>query len=241
MTEKKPWPTPRRPYGFGLRSTGMMKKMTALLTGAVLTFAIVACSSNGAGAPTSTAAGSSSAIAMASPSATAVASSATAAMASPSATVAASSATAAMGSDRGGPPLTPGSQDQTSRVTFPANFDQMVMYGDYRRGSGGELAYALPETIATAKADQPLPAGTVLVLEIYGDNALTAYFVMEKGVDWGLAFPEELRTGDWHFQEFDGNRQVRVGANINRCISCHQQQASNDFMYTLERMRSYLP
>lgn len=214
-----------RNYGFSMRSTGTMKKMTALLTGAVLTFAIVACSSNGAGAPTSTAAGSSSAIAMA----------------SPSATVAASSATAAMGSDRGGPPLTPGSQDQTSRVTFPANFDQMVMYGDYRRGSGGELANALPETIDTAKAGQPLPAGTVLVLEIFQDNAVSGYFVMEKGVDWGLAFPEELRTGDWHFQEFDRNRQVRVGASINRCISCHQSQASDDFMYTLERMRSYLP
>ena len=146
-----------------------------------------------------------------------------------------------MGSDSGSPPLTPGSQDQISRVTFPANFDQMVMYGNYRRGSGGELAHARPETIATAKAGQPLPAGTVLVLEIFENDALTAYFVMEKGVGWGLAFPEELRTGDWHFQEFDRNRQVRLGANINRCITCHQGQASNDYMSTLDRMRSYQP
>ncbi|MBM6578551.1 hypothetical protein ILT44_00025 [Microvirga sp. BT689] len=27
-------------------------------------------------------------------------------------------------------------QAQTNRVRFPANFDQMVMYGDYRRGTG---------------------------------------------------------------------------------------------------------
>ena len=30
--------------------------------------------------------------------------------------------------------LTPMAHAQTNRVTFPADFDQMVMYGDYRRG-----------------------------------------------------------------------------------------------------------
>ena len=74
-------------------------------------------------------------------------------------------------------------QAQTIRATFPANFDQMVMYGDYRRGTGGELAYALRETIDLAKAGQPLPPGTRLVLEIYDNGALTGYFVMEKGID----------------------------------------------------------
>lgn len=44
-----------------------------------------------------------------------------------------------------------------NRATFPKDFKQMVMYGDYRRGSGGELAYALKETIDIAKAGQPLP------------------------------------------------------------------------------------
>lgn len=73
---------------------------------------------------------------------------------------------------------------QTNPVTFPAGFDTMVMYGDYRRGAGGELAYALPETLAIEKADRPLPPGTRLVLEIYNAGALTGYFVMEKGIDW---------------------------------------------------------
>ena len=48
-------------------------------------------------------------------------------------------------------------QAQTNRVRFPANFDQMAMYGDYRRGTGGELAYALRDTTDIAKAGQPLP------------------------------------------------------------------------------------
>jgi hypothetical protein len=126
-------------------------------------------------------------------------------------------------------------------VTFPANFDQMVMYGDYRRGSGGELAYALRETSDTAKAGRPLPPGTVLVLEVYDNNALADYFVMAKGVDWGLDFPAEVRNGDWHFQQYGPDRQVRRTAIAARCMSCHQGQASNDFMFTTDRMRAYTP
>ncbi|MBB3660086.1 hypothetical protein FHX15_005355 [Rhizobium sp. BK650] len=96
-----------------------------------------------------------------------------------------------------------------NRVTFPKDFKQMVIYGDYRRGSSGELAYALKETTGIAKAGQPLPPGTRLVLEINDNGALTSSFVMEKNVDWGLEVEEEKRTGDWHFQQF--------GAQTRRC------------------------
>jgi hypothetical protein len=130
---------------------------------------------------------------------------------------------------------------QENRATFPAFFDQMVIYGDYRRGSGGELAYALPETIAIAKSGQTLPPGTVLVLEIYGDGALTSYFVMEKGEGWGLDFAEEDRAGDWHFQQFGTDRSVQREAIADRCVSCHQGAEETDFMFTLGRMQDYLP
>lgn len=130
---------------------------------------------------------------------------------------------------------------QTNRATFPADFDQMVMYGDYRRGSGGELAYALPETVEIAKSGETLPPGTTLVLEIYSDDALTDYFVMEKGDGWGLDFTEEERTGDWHFQQFDTGRNVRRTAIADRCVACHQGAANNDFMFTLGRMQDYMP
>ncbi|CAN7493451.1 cytochrome P460 family protein [Rhizobium sp. LjRoot254] len=128
-----------------------------------------------------------------------------------------------------------------NRATFPKDFKQMVMYGDYRRGSGGELAYALKETIDIAKAGKPLPPGTRLVLEIYNDGALTGYFVMEKGVDWGLEVDEEKRTGDWHFQEFGLDGEVKRSPIAERCEACHQGQESNDFMFTRDRMEAYLP
>jgi hypothetical protein len=117
----------------------------------------------------------------------------------------------------------------------------MVMYGDYRRGTDGELAHALKETIDIAKAGQPLPPGTCLVLEIYDNGALTGYFVMEKGIDWGLDLAAEQRTGDWHFQQFGTDKQVRRTAIAARCQSCHQSQAANDYMFTIDRMRAYIP
>lgn len=130
---------------------------------------------------------------------------------------------------------------QDNRASFPDTFGQMVMYGNYRRGSGGELAYALPETIAIAQSGEPLPPGTVLVLEIYSGGALTDYFVMEKGEGWGLDFAEEERAGDWHFQQFNTDRNVRRTAIADRCMSCHQGAADTDFMFTFNRMQDYMP
>ena len=130
-----------------------------------------------------------------------------------------------------------------SRITtFPVSFDDMVMYGDYRRGDGGEQAWALPETIELAKDEQTLPPGTVLVLEIYDNDEVTDYFVMEKGEDWGLDYEEDVRTGDWHFQQFSADREIVEGGSAPAsCMSCHGGQADEDFMFTTDRLRAYMP
>ena len=130
---------------------------------------------------------------------------------------------------------------ESNRATFPANFDKYVLYATYDRGSSKEEAFAAPETLLIAKSGQPLPPGTQIVLGIWQNYKLTDYFVMEKGVGWGLEISEEMRTGDWHFQQFDTDREVRRAAIADRCQSCHQSQARNDFMSTIDRMRAYLP
>jgi hypothetical protein len=135
----------------------------------------------------------------------------------------------------------PGARADTNRAAFPADFDKFVLYAIYDWGSSREEAVALPETIALSKSGKPLPPGTRLVLGIWKSNKLTSYFVMHKGIDWGLDVSEDKRTGDWHFQEFGLDRQVNRSAFADRCESCHQSQASNDFMFTIDRMRDYLP
>ena len=134
-----------------------------------------------------------------------------------------------------------GVRAETNRATFPKDFDTYVLYATYDRGSSKEEAFATPETLAIAKSGQPLPAGTRLVLGIWTDYKLTGYFVMEKGVGWGLDMDEERRTGDWHFQQFDTSGQVKRTAIADRCQSCHGSQADSDFMFTIDRMRAYLP
>lgn len=130
---------------------------------------------------------------------------------------------------------------ETNRATFPGDFDKYILYATYDRGSAKEEAFATPETIQIAKAGKPLPPGTRLVLGIWKNAILTSYFVMEKGVDWGLDYKPEQRAGDWHFQEFDPKGKVLRTAVAERCQSCHQGQASNDFMFTLDRMRAFRP
>jgi hypothetical protein len=135
----------------------------------------------------------------------------------------------------------PGAQAQNNRAAFPADFDKYVLYATYDRGASKEEAFATSETLAIAKSGQPLPPGTKLVLGIWSNYKLTDYFVMEKGVDWGIDFAAEQRTGDWHFQQFDTGKQVRRTAIAARCQSCHQSQAANDYMFTIDRMRAYIP
>jgi hypothetical protein len=130
---------------------------------------------------------------------------------------------------------------QVNRVTFPKDLERFVHYTTYDRGSSWNEALATPETLAIAKSGKPLPPGTQLVLRIHIDNKFFSYFVMEKGVDWGRDAPADKRTGDWHFQEFDGNGQVKRSAFAESCETCHSAQAANDYMYTIGRMRDYLP
>lgn len=135
----------------------------------------------------------------------------------------------------------PSALAQQNRAAFPKDFSRYMLYATYDRGSSKEEAFATPETLAIAKSGKPFPAGTNLVLGIWTDYKLTGYFVMEKGVDWGLDFSAEQRTGDWHFQQVDTNGEVKRTAIAERCQSCHSSQASNDFLFTIDRMRAYLP
>jgi len=134
-----------------------------------------------------------------------------------------------------------GARADTNRATFPEDFDKFVRYATYDWGSSREEAFALPETIELSKSGKPLPPGTRLVLGIWKSDKLTSYFVMHKGIDWGLDVSEDKRTGDWRFQEFGLDKQVNRSAFAERCESCHQSQASNDYMFTIDRMRDYLP
>lgn len=124
---------------------------------------------------------------------------------------------------------------------LPEGLRQVRALRHVRSGFNKEEAFALPETLALAKAGKPLPPGTRLVLGVWRARQLAEYFVMEKGVNWGADFPADVSTGDWHFQQFDTSRQIRRTAFADRCQSCHSSQSRDDYLFTIDRMRAYVP
>lgn len=124
------------------------------------------------------------------------------------------------------------------RVQFPENYKDEVHYTTVNRGGIREEIYANSEAITAAKAGQPLPNGTVIMMEDYRGGRLHRYIVMEKQAGWGGAYSENVRAGDWEFREFAPDRTPNMTENGQRCMSCHQSQAEQDFVFTLDRMRS---
>lgn len=113
-------------------------------------------------------------------------------------------------------------------VQFPENYAQGegVRYATIERGNIREEIYTGRAAIDAAKRGQPLPNGTVITLVDYRDGKLFRYVVMEK------------REGKWKFQAFNTDKSVNHNENLDRCMACHQSVAQQDFVFTLDRMKS---
>jgi hypothetical protein len=62
---------------------------------------------------------------------------------------------------------------------------------------------------------------------------------MEKRDGWADQNPAVMRNGDWLYQEFNGDKSVDYEEDIGRCFSCHANQERDDFVNTLDEMKSY--
>lgn len=123
-------------------------------------------------------------------------------------------------------------QAETNRVRFPENLDQLVHYTTVRRGNVTEHIMTTREAMEAVKSGRPIPAGTNFVLVDYRDGELYRYFVMEKGEGFGADYDARRRTGDWQFQWFWPDKSVNMNENTARCQSCHNSQASSDYLFT---------
>ncbi|MFP8965013.1 cytochrome P460 family protein [Pokkaliibacter sp. CJK22405] len=126
-----------------------------------------------------------------------------------------------------------------TQVQFPANPTAGAHYATVTRGSTREELYTSHEAIAAARAGEPLPNGTTIVLEDFRDDTLFRYVIMEKQAGFGEQVPEHQRTGDWLFREFAPDGTPNASVDGSRCMSCHQSQSANDFVFTLDRMKAY--
>ncbi len=126
---------------------------------------------------------------------------------------------------------------ENDRVQFPENYKNGVHYATVNRGGVREELYSSPEAIAAAKRGDPFPDGTFIMMEDYRGDQLHQYVVMEKRKGWGEAYSESARAGDWEFREFAPDRSPNMSENGQRCMSCHQSEADQDFVFTIDQMR----
>ncbi|MDN3523576.1 cytochrome P460 family protein [Halomonas ramblicola] len=110
--------------------------------------------------------------------------------------------------------------------------------------------YINTDALAEARPDEPLPHGSVVVMEDHAarltddgepvldadgrflpTDEITNVFVQEKQPGWGEEYAEEKRNGEWEYAWFqpDGSRRDE---DMDACFACHRQVADQDFTFT---------
>ena len=117
-------------------------------------------------------------------------------------------------------------QADTPPVEFPHAFAEGVRYATVERGNIKEEIFTNRAAIDAVKQGDVVPPGTVITLVDYRGGHLFRYVVMEK------------RADGWRYQPFNADRTVNVHDSPDRCAACHQSQAHQDFVFTLDRMKS---
>lgn len=123
-------------------------------------------------------------------------------------------------------------------VVFRERYEEGVHYATVKRGNIMEELFTSPATIAAVQKGQPIPSGTVITMRDYRDGKLFRYVVMEKRTGWGAEYPPEKRNGEWEFQAFNADKSINRSENLDRCFTCHKGQAKQDFVFTVDRMKS---
>jgi hypothetical protein len=143
-------------------------------------------------------------------------------------------------------------------VQFPQDYAKGVLYATVERPDLKQYRelYAPAEAVAAAKAGNPMPSGTVLTMLNYqalltaaGEpqkdakgrfikGPLAGYVVMEKRQGWGAEYPDDVRNGEWEYQAFKADKTVNDKANLKACFTCHKPLASQDFVFSFDKMKA---
>jgi hypothetical protein len=153
---------------------------------------------------------------------------------------------------------TVGVRAATEDVNLPANYrTEMVQYTVVDRTDNGQVRvlYGPRTAVEAARANRPVPSGTVFVMEIYpaqrnaqnelvrgADGRLVRgnlanIFVMEKRTGWGTQYGPEIRNGEWEYAIFTPANQRAENRNMQPCMQCHlERRRDADFVFSTQAL-----
>lgn len=143
------------------------------------------------------------------------------------------------------------------RMDFPRGFPQsFVLYLASNHADQNTVTRAYINAIgfAAARANKPLPEGTIVINANYtarlgADRQPVAeadgswvidkvlyYSVMELRPGWGKEIPAILRNGDWAYASFAADHTQR-DVNQAVCLACHKPQAAVSYMFGFKELQ----
>lgn len=147
-----------------------------------------------------------------------------------------------------------------SQMPFPADFPAgFLLYETVEDEANANVLHRYANRVAwqAARAGQPLPAGSVILVANHpvavdpatGKPQRTAqgklhagpassYAGMQLREGWGAALPPLLRNGDWHYGLFNAERQPRPATHQASCLACHLPRAADSYVFTLPALRA---
>jgi hypothetical protein len=144
-----------------------------------------------------------------------------------------------------------------TKVTFPEGYkDSFTKYHTINFPATKQVRYyfASPEAVRAAKANKPLPDGSVLIAEVYAakvgadgkpDMGADGFYVPDKQLlwtamardkGWGKDIPDMLRNEDWNYAIFTPDKKHRPGVNQAECLACHKPLDKVSYTFTLKEL-----
>lgn len=145
-----------------------------------------------------------------------------------------------------------------TKMTFPRDFPKgFTLYASVNKDdqSGVARQYVNAAGLAAAKANQPLPDGSAIIVVNYNlkldaskkpvadkdgswaVDKITGYEGMESRAGWGKDIPELLRNANWTYAVFGADKAVKAEVNQAICLACHKPQAAASFVFGLKKSR----
>jgi cytochrome c553 len=146
-----------------------------------------------------------------------------------------------------------------SLMPFPRDFPKgFVVYQSENDAAQRRVgkSYVNAIGLAAAKAGNPLPDGTIIMVVNYAakldaskqpvadkdgswaiDKALS-YSGMEARAGWGKDVPDLLRNDNWQYSLFTADKTPRPDLNQAVCLACHKPVASTSYVFGLKAIQA---